>query len=66
MFEEGAPGEYGYVAHYKGRKMDVWAKTSYEAQKKAAAAFRAKKSYDVTVMLAEKPGGEQVVHTPVD
>lgn len=55
-------GKNGYIAFYKGKKMEVKADTSYEAQKTAAAAFKAKKSYDVTVVLAEKDG-EQVVHS---
>ena len=55
----------GYVCFYKGKKMEVYADSSYEAQKKAAQAFRAKKSYDVTVVLAEK-NNKPVVHTFVD
>jgi hypothetical protein len=53
----------GYIAFYKGKKTEVYAATSYEAQQKAAQVFRAKKSYDVTVVLAEKAGA-QVTHTP--
>lgn len=56
-------GKNGYVAFYKGKQMDVYADSSYQAQQKAAAAFKAKKSYEVTVVLAEKEG-EQVTHTP--
>jgi hypothetical protein len=52
----------GYVAFYKGKKIEVHANTSYEAQQKAAAVFKARKSYEVTVMLAEL-GGQAVVHT---
>jgi hypothetical protein len=59
-----APGDHGYVAFYKGKKMDVYATSSYAAQKKAAAAFGAKKSYEVNVVLAEKPDGSQVTHVP--
>ena len=51
-----------YVAFYKSKRLEVSADTSYEAQTKAAAAFRARKSYEVTVVLAEKDG-EQVTHT---
>lgn len=54
----------GYVAFYKGRRTEVLAKTSYEAQKKATAFFKAKKSCAVTVMLVEKDG-EQVEHLPL-
>lgn len=51
----------GYLAFYKGKKIEVYAATSYEAQKKAALAFRARKQYDVTVVLCEKEG-VQVAH----
>jgi hypothetical protein len=64
--EESHEDLNGYVAFYKGKKTEVWAKTSFEAQKKAAEFFKAKKSYEVTVMLAEKSDkpGEAVVHDP--
>lgn len=51
----------GYVAFYKGKKLEVYAASSYEAQQKAAALFKARKSYEVTVVLAEKDG-QQVTH----
>lgn len=54
----------GYIAFYRGRKIEVYAETSFEAQTKAAAEFKAKKSHEVTVMLCEK-AGEQVVHAPM-
>jgi hypothetical protein len=46
-----------YVAFYKNQRAEVWATSSYEAQTKAAALFKARKQYDVSVMLAD------VVHT---
>jgi hypothetical protein len=52
----------GYIAFYRGKQVEVYAASSYEAQTKAAAMFKAKKSYEVTVMLAEKDG-QQVVHS---
>ncbi len=52
----------GYIAFYKGRKLELNAETSYQAQCLASAAFKAKKSYDVTVVLVEK-NGEQVIHS---
>jgi hypothetical protein len=55
----------GYIAFYRGKRAEVYAETSYEAQQKAAIVFKAKKSYEVTVMLAEKNGVE-VVHTATD
>jgi len=53
----------GYIAFYKDKQVEVYADTSYEAREKAAKQLKAKKSYDVTVVLAER-NGEQVVHTP--
>jgi hypothetical protein len=55
----------GYVCFYKNQRKEVYANTSYEAQQIAAKEFKAKKTYEVTVMLAEK-NGEQVVHRAVD
>lgn len=42
-----------YVAFYKGKKLEVKATSSFEAQQLAAKQFRAKKAYDVTVVLAD-------------
>lgn len=52
----------GYKCFYKSRTCEVHANTSFEAQQKAAEIFKAKKRYDVTVVLCEK-AGEQVVHS---
>ncbi len=54
----------GYICFYKGKQVEVYADTSYAAQQKAAVLFKAKKSYDITVMLAEKDG-EVYEHTAV-
>jgi len=54
----------GYIAFYKGKQLEVHAETSLKARDKAAAMFKAKKAYDVTVVLAEK-NGEQVTHNPM-
>lgn len=43
-----------YLAIYKGKKIEVEADTSYDAQKKAATIFKAKKTYEVSVYLIEK------------
>jgi predicted Fe-Mo cluster-binding NifX family protein len=55
----------GYIAFYKGKKCEVYANTSYEAQTKASAILKPKKQYEVTVILAEKDG-ENVTHRPQD
>jgi hypothetical protein len=49
-------GKNGYVAFYKGKQVDVYADTKYEAQKLASQHFKAKKDYDVNVVLVELDG----------
>ena len=61
----GASNMNGYKAFYRGKQIDVYAQTSMEAQTKAAAILKAKKRYDVTVVLCEL-GSKQVEHVPVD
>ena len=56
--------ENGYIAFYKNKKLEIHADTSYHAQIKAAKLFKAKKSYDVTVVLCEQDG-KQVEHKPI-
>jgi len=51
----------GYVGFYKSKRAEVYADTIYQAQLKLAAMFKAKKSWEVHVVLAEK-NGEQVTH----
>lgn len=46
---------YPFIAFYKGKQTVVHADTSYAAQLKAAAFFKAKKSYEVTVVRADVP-----------
>jgi hypothetical protein len=58
----------GYIAFYKGKRIEVHAETSFEAQQEAARRFKARKAYEVSVMLAERNlddsgKGEQVVHS---
>ena len=57
-------GRNGYIAYYKRKQVEVKADTSLEAQEIAAEHFRARKRYEVSVVLAEK-GGRQVTHDPV-
>ena len=52
----------GYMAFYKGKTAEVYAKSSYEAQQKASVIFKAKKYHEVQVILCEK-NGEQVIHS---
>ena len=55
----------GYVCFYKGKRLEVYAETSYDAQKKAAKEFKAKKTWDISVTIAEKDG-KQIEHIAVD
>ena len=55
----------GYIAIYRGKQKEVYAATSYEAQQKAAKLFKAKKAYEITVVLCEK-SGEPMMHNPSD
>lgn len=57
----------GYKAFYRGKTLDVYAETSLQARDGAAIKFKAKKNYEVTVVLCEKDTdgtkpGEQVIH----
>ena len=51
----------GYIAFWHGKKIEIFAASSYAAQVEAARIFKTKKSYDVTVVLAEKDG-QTVTH----
>ena len=62
MSNTPAPSTNGYVCFFKNKRTEVYASTSREAQTKAAAFFKARKQYEVTVVLAEK-GGVPVVHS---
>ncbi len=55
----------GYVCFYRGKRIEIYAETTLDAQRKAAAQFKAKKSYEVHVVLAELRG-ETVTHIAVD
>ena len=49
-----------YIAFWRGKKIEVTADSSYEAQQKAQKKLGAKKGYEITVMLADiehKPFG---------
>ena len=53
----------GYVCFYKGKRYEMYADSAYGAQQTCAKLYKIKKSYDITVVLAEKDG-QQVVHKP--
>lgn len=53
----------GYKAFYKGKEVEVYADTSYQAQQKAAVIFKAKKRHEVDVYICERSDGTTVVHS---
>lgn len=55
----------GYIGYYKGKQFETRAKSSYDAQQQIAKEHNIKKSYEITIVLAEK-GGEPVTHKPQD
>jgi hypothetical protein len=52
-----------YITFYRKQQLEVEAETSFEAQVKAAKIFKAKKNYQVTVVLAET-NDKPITHTP--
>lgn len=44
-----------YKAFYKGKTFVLQAETSHAAQQAAAQHFKARKAYDVTIVLADVP-----------
>jgi hypothetical protein len=53
----------GYKAFWRGKTCEVYALTSYEAQLAAAKVFKAKKSYEVSVVICERADGSTVTHS---
>lgn len=52
----------GYKAFWRGKQIEVRANSAYEAQTRAAAIFKARKTHEVTVILCEKDG-KTVTHS---
>jgi NOL1/NOP2/fmu family ribosome biogenesis protein len=48
-------GNRTYQAYYRGRTIQIQAQSSYQAQIRAAEIFGARKSYQVSVVLADVP-----------
>lgn len=53
----------GYLAFYRGKQLEVYADSSHDAQIRASVEFKAKKRYEVSVILCEKDG-KPVTYTP--
>jgi hypothetical protein len=55
----------GYVGFYRGKRFEVQSDSTYHAQMLIAKQYKIKKTWEITIMLAEKDG-EPVVHTATD
>lgn len=53
----------GYKAFYNGRVIEVFANSSYQAQLQAAKQFKARKNYEVSVVLCQMADGTQITHS---
>lgn len=54
------PNDFGYVAIYKGKQIEVYAPTSYQAQLRAQVHFRCKQAYQVAVCVCEDKEGNTI------
>jgi hypothetical protein len=53
----------GYICFHKNKQYEIYAGSTFEAQKKCAAQNHIKKGYEISVILAEKDG-KPVIHIP--
>lgn len=62
----GTEGLCGYVGFFEGKRHEFYAASLFAAKQQAIAHFKPskKKEHMVSVVLAEKPDGTEVVHTP--
>jgi hypothetical protein len=63
MDEEKLENGFGYICLYRGKKFEVHAESTFDAQQKCAKENNIKKRYEISVYLAEK-NGKPVIHTP--
>lgn len=54
---------FTYECFYKNKRMTVLALRSIDARDKAAKLFKARKAYEVTVVLAARQDGTPVIHS---
>ena len=56
----------GYLCFYNGKKIEVYAKSSFTAREEAAKILKVKKRYLISVVLCELNNGEQAAHNASD
>ena len=54
---------FKYRAFYRGKSIDITALRSFDAQEKAATIFKARKRWEVTVVLCERQDGSTITHS---
>ena len=54
---------FSYICFYKGRQITVQALRSFDAQNIAAKKFKARRPWEVSVILAARSDGSEVVHS---
>lgn len=57
------PNDCGFVAFYKGRRYEVYGTSLLAARDVVQKFTKAKKAYDINIMIAERADGTDVVHT---
>ena len=55
---------FSYICIYKGRQITVQALRSFDAQNIAAKKLKARRPWEVSVTLAARSDGSEVVHQP--
>jgi hypothetical protein len=54
---------FSYICFYKGRQITVQALRSFDAQNIAAKKLKARRPWEVSVVLAARSDGSEVVHS---
>lgn len=60
------PGDSGFVAFYKGKRYEVYGKTLILARDVVQQHTKAKKAWEINIMMAERPDSSTVVHVATD
>lgn len=59
---EKKPGDCGYIAFWKGKRVEVYGPTLLAAQNVVVKHFKVKKPWEVNIMIAERADGSEVIH----
>jgi hypothetical protein len=52
-----------YICFWRGKQVEVAARTSLDAQNEAALRMKVKRPYEITTMLVELEDGTEVTHS---